>query len=249
MQHEPVEPTAASATEFADGFAEVQERLSGPAGIALVPVGGGQELLAGERTTGWAWSISKVPLALAALRESDGEAARTNAALALQASDNDAAAALWRGLGGGDAAAEAIEDVLREAGDPTDVPGGPDAGPRPGFGGTTWSLIDSADFTARLPCLPGAKRVLFNMRNVSEVQQWGFWRVPEAAVKGGWGPVDGGYLVRQVAVIPTADGEVAASALVYSPTLEQGERDLDAIAEWAATLTEPLGGRCTGGDG
>lgn len=49
------------------GFSILSDTLDGAVGIALVPVGGGQSLVAGEWHSGAAWSTIKVPIAMAAL--------------------------------------------------------------------------------------------------------------------------------------------------------------------------------------
>ncbi len=241
-------PTAAAreAEAFAEGFASVQRRLSGPASVALVPVGGGRVLAAGELETGVAWSTSKVPLAIAALRASDSAQTRRDVTTAIRDSDNPASARLWAGLGLGERAAAKVEAVLREAGDrTTQVPAGRSRPPYSSFGQMQWSTPDAAGFAARLPCLAGSGPVVAHMRRVTDTQQWGFWHVDGAAVKGGWGPVDGGYLVRQVAIVPVAQGgSVGAALLVHAPTFEEATADLDVIAEWAAGFAEPMGAAC-----
>lgn len=226
---------------FEEGFSQVQTRLSGPASVALMPVGGGRSLQAGEKTNGYAWSIIKVPIALVALRERDTASVREDVVLALRDSDNDAAARLWDVAGESSGSGKAVQSLLREAGDDTT-----DAlrGSRDGFGHIRWSVGDSAQFTAMLPCLEGAEPVLEEMANVGTNQHWGFANVPGARVKGGWGPVHERYLVRQIAVLPAAEGTAVASVIVDSPTFEQGQQDLDILADWAAGFAEGMGGSC-----
>lgn len=230
---------------FAAGFAAVQGRLSGPGGVALVSPGGAL-LIAGDATSGVAWSTAKVPVAIAALRAGSTGATTASVNAAIRDSDNAAAERLWTGLGGGARAAAAVEAVLRDGGDAaTRVPSTQLRPPYTVFGQTTWTLPRAAGFAARLPCVAGSAPVLADMRHVSGSQQWGFWRVPGAAVKGGWGPgPGGGYLVRQLAVVPTANGQVGVAALVQASSFEAGQRDLDAIAAWAAPFAAKMGGSC-----
>lgn len=241
-------PTAVAreAEAFTEGFEAMRRRLSGSAGIALMPVGGGRVLRAGVNDPEVAWSISKVPLALAALRNSRGQATQADVTISIRDSDNLAAARLWSGLGQGPTAARAMEAVLRASGDATtEVPPGRSRPPFSSFGQMQWRNADAASFAAHLPCQPDAGVVLSHMRRVSQTQQWGFWAVEGAAVKGGWGPIDSEYLVRQIAVVPVAGGgSVGASISVLAPTFEQGTRDLTEIAEWAAAFAEPMGAGC-----
>lgn len=236
----PADPQA-----FANAFAEVQARLSGPAAVALVSPRG-TTLVAGEATSGVAWSTAKVPLAIAALRAGSTPATTNAVRAAIEDSDNAAAERLWAGLGGGARAAAATEAVLAAGGDTaTRVPTTQLRPPYTVFGQTSWTVARAAGFAARLPCIDGAGPVLEHMRHVSGNQQWGFWSVRGAAVKGGWGPGSrGGYLVRQLAVVPAAGGEVGVAALVNASSFEAGQRDLDAVAAWAAPYVSALGGRC-----
>ena len=241
-------PTAAAreARAFAEGFATVRKRLSGPASVALIPVGGGRLLAAGETDAPVAWSTSKVPLSIAALRLSRSAQTRKDVTDAIRDSDNPAAARLWTRLGGGEQASARMEAVLRDAGDTeTQVPPGRSRPPFSSFGQMAWRTPDAALFAANLSCIPDAGPVLAHMRRVTDTQQWGFWNVDGAAVKGGWGPIDDEYLVRQIAVVPVGGGgSVGAAISVLSPTFEQGTHDATVIAEWAAAFAEPMGATC-----
>lgn len=241
-------PTAAAreAQAFAEGFETVRKRLSGPASVALIPVGGGRLLAAGETDAPVAWSTSKVPLAIAALRLSRSAQTRKDVTAALRDSDNPASARLWTRLGGGERASARMEAVLRDAGDTeTQVPPGRSRPPFSSFGQMAWRTRDAALFAANLSCIPDSGPVLAHMRRVTDTQQWGFWDVDGAAVKGGWGPVDDEYLVRQIAVVPVAGGgSVGAAIAVLAPTFEQGTSDATVIAEWAAAFAEPMGATC-----
>lgn len=240
-----VPPSAALQTSFEGGFARIRPRLSGPAGVALVPVGGGQALTAGDLSTGVAWSTSKVPLAVAALRVDRSSSTRSAVEAAIRDSDNVSAERLWSVLGGGQRAASSVEAVLRDIGDGTTaVPSRRTRPPYTAFGQTQWSTELSARFAAHQPCLRDAAMVLDDMRRVSGSQRWGFWNLPGAAVKGGWGPVGHGYLVRQIAVVAAGDGQVGVGALVQSATFESGQRDLDIIADWARRFLPSMAGMC-----
>ena len=209
-------------------------------GIAIAPVGRAEEVtVLGDVQTGVAWSTSKVPLAIAALRANPG--ATTQVRAAITQSDNEAAEALWEGLGGGESAASAVTDVLRQARDEkTTIPA---TRLREGFtvfGQTQWDAANQARFAAHLPCLPDSAAVLGEMGSIVPEQRWGLGRIDGASFKGGWGPADthAGYLARQFGILPTPSGDVAVAVLADAPDLGAAEKKLDAIAQ---TLTEQLG--------
>ncbi|WP_233608102.1 serine hydrolase [Nocardia stercoris] len=235
-------------------FAALQSELGGSMGLALMPVNGTQVITFGSWTDGNALSTIKVPLALAALRRQPTELADT-AAAAITASDNDAAQALWQSLGTGDEAADAVEAVLREAGDTTtDVADRHDPNTTVrvddplSFGSTDWTLVNQVRFAAHLPCLPQANLVTSLMSQVTASQSWGLGAFDGAAFKGGWAPDDstGYYTVRQFGIIPTPSGHLAV-AMAAQPT--SGSYD-DATA-MLDRLTAVLGrhlGETSGGD-
>ena len=166
----------------------------GPAGLAVAPVGGAEQVVAaGSWQAGVAWSTIKIPLAVA-----DPQALEMSTS-AVTVSDNQAAESLWATLGGGDEAASAVETVLAEGGDTvSDVPSVHTRAGYSVFGQTRWSLVDQARFMSTMPCLDGAGRVVDLMGQITPGQQWGIGRIPGARFKGGWGPGEtGGYLVRQ----------------------------------------------------
>lgn len=176
-------------------------------GSASLAVSDGQETLAtSEVEPQVAWSTSKVPIAIAALRKDPSLTPVAEAAITL--SDNVAAETLWANV-----APEEVEAVLREAG--VDIPMNA-AVVRPGFtafGQTRWSTVDQAVFAANLPCVPGANEVVDMMQRVTPEQRYGIGRLPGAAFKGGWGPaIDGSYTVRQLGIY-----EGVGVALTVSP--------------------------------
>ena len=66
-------------------------------------------------------------------------------------------------------------------------------------------------------------------------QQWGLGTIPGTRFKGGWGPSEtGGYLVRQLGVIDTNRGQVAAAIAVQSNsgTVTDGIAQLSQVANW-----------------
>ncbi|WP_228803861.1 class A beta-lactamase-related serine hydrolase [Nocardia higoensis] len=222
--------------------------IDGRAGMAVMPVGGTRPVVFGDWTSGPAWSTIKVPLVIAAQR-ANANASTYSINAAVTASDNTAADALWQGLGGGKQAAQAIEAVLREAGDSTTAV--PATRPRPehsAFGQSEWSLTEQIRFAAKLPCLPGAQTVLELMGEIIPDHQWGLGTVTGANFKGGWGPdTSGNYLVRQFGIIDGPGGRIAV-ALAAEPesgSFADGMAALNGMAELVSQhLDELAGGSC-----
>ena len=209
---------------------DVQQQYGGHSGIAISD--GTRHYFVGTLPVGPAWSTSKIPLAIAALRQNPG--LQVAMAQAIQNSDNAAAAQLWQSLGDPAAAGAATEAILREAGDPTivehDIV-------RPGFsafGQTAWALSDQARFAAHLQCIDGATPVLTAMGNVAADQRYGLGQLPGARFKGGWGPgLSGGYLTRQVGLIPSGGGSLAVSvaAAPSDGSYSTGQQALNRLAQ------------------
>lgn len=198
---------------------------------------------AGVITTGGladqpAWSTSKVPLALAVIQSGREDTLTESIGAALRWSDNAAADDLWRALGPDDAArAQAVDDVLRQAGDDkTTVPAEQLHPPFSIFGQTQWSTQAQAGFLVQLPCLAGSTRVIADMSAVSAPQRWGLGQLPNAVFKGGWGPyASGGYLVRQVGwYSDDAGSRVPIAFAVRSSSFEAG---VAVINEMSAALS------------
>ncbi|WP_040797545.1 hypothetical protein [Nocardia higoensis] len=222
--------------------------IEGRAGMAVMPVGGTRPVVFGDWTSGPAWSTMKVPLVIAAERADAGVSTYSMSA-AITASDNTAADALWQGLGGGKQAAQAIEAILREAGDTTTaVPATRPRAEHSAFGQSEWSLAEQIRFTAQLPCLPGSETVLDLMGQIIPDHRWGLGTVTGADFKGGWGPdTSGDYLVRQLGIIDGPGGRIAV-ALAAEPesgAFSDGMNALNAMAGLVAQhLDELAGGRC-----
>ena len=188
----------------------------------MAPLGDGEIEFVGSLATGHAWSTIKVPIVLAAIKAAGTvEDFQADAAAALQRSDNTAAERIFKRLGDLKAASAELEAWLREAGDEETkiFTGTPPAGLST-YGQTDWSAVESARFTRALArgCLADAddtEAILSLMREPVASQRWGAGGLgTDAAYKGGWGPEeDGGYLVRQIAVIGSGDKAWVASAI------------------------------------
>ncbi len=250
VEETTAEPPPPSLAGFATSFEDFAARLDGVVGIAVGPVGGGGSVeVAGEWTSGAAWSTIKAPLAIAALESQGGEGVGDAAYNAITASDNAAAEQLWSALGTPEESAVAVEGVLQAFGDLTTVV--PSTRSRPEysiFGQTDWSLSDQARFGAALPCRPEAAEVYALMGQISSDQLWGLGAIPAAHFKGGWGPApSGGYLVRQFGVIDTPTGQLAVAISAETPgSFADGTALLGEVAGWVSANTTllPIGGSC-----
>ena len=183
--------------------------IQGRASIAVA--GGGRTVTAGDTTALPAWSTSKVPLVMAALKKSPQQGVTAPMRAAIINSDNAAAETIWASLGTADQAAGVVTQVLRDGGDQsTAVPAQKTRPEYSVFGQTMWADDAAAGFAARLPCSAEGRTVVDLMRKVDANQQWGAAGsigTEPVGVKGGWGPgTDGAYLVRQLAVLRTERG-------------------------------------------
>ncbi|WP_410870012.1 hypothetical protein [Nocardia sp. A7] len=233
---------------LAADFTELQQGLGGSAGLAIMPVGGQEMVTFGNWSTGPAWSTIKVPLAIAALRNSASYA--SYAAAAITASDNGAADTLWASLGGGADAAQAVQNVLREGGDVrTTVPKTRIRADASIYGQAEWTLADQVRFASQLPCIPQSERVVGLMQQIIESHHWGLGTFGSAEFKGGWGPDQGGkYLVRQFGLIDSPTGRIAIAfaAQPDSGSFSDGMTMLDKMATLiSGHLTELAGGHCS----
>jgi hypothetical protein len=244
-------------------FEAMAASLPAEVGLAMASLGDGEVYEFGQLQEGHAWSSIKVPILTTVMLDQgevlDGEE-EAWATSALTASDNEAAAALFGRLedkyGGVVAASQAVEGVLRRAGDSsTTVSTAP---PPPGavstYGQTEWSLLGSVQFFGRLAngCLlgpSGTDYVEGLMESVIPEQRWGLgeagfpseWSV---GMKGGWGPeASGSYLVRQSGIVRDGDKGIAVAMMAIddSGTYPAGASDLTQMAGWLAKELQGLG--------
>jgi len=215
-----------------NSFHALSSRLSAEVGIAIASVGSSPVCL-GTWSSGVAWSTSKVPLVIAASRA--GVGSHELVAQTITQSDNAAAEELWSRLGDPASAAQQVQDVIREAGDPATVVESRRL--REGytaFGQTKWSLADQARFAAGLAQVAEASAVVDLMRGLATDHRWGL-AAKGFAAKGGWGPgLAEDYLVRQFGIIPTASGSVgvAIAAEVHDGEYEAGVDVVNMLASW-----------------
>jgi hypothetical protein len=243
-------PDAGSSGGLAADFARLQTTLHAKAGLAVRALGDAQPdpTVMGDWQTGPAWSTIKVPLVIAALRREDSPDISDAMAKAIIESDNAAAESIWDGLGDPTGAASAVQDVLRQSGDPTVVQSQKVRQEFTAFGQTMWPLVDQARFMAVALCDPQNAQVFDLMGRIEDDQRWGLGVITGAKFKGGWGPSpEGKYLVRQMGVVPTPGGlaVVTVAAEPDSGSFADGIQVLSTVAEWlGARLPELPSGRC-----
>ena len=174
-------------------------------GRATVAVG---SFTAGDNRPEPAFSTMKVPLAIAALRQS--QAFYPDAEAAVTRSDNPAAHRMF-----GQVPAASCEGVIREAGARTSTPAGYQMG-------TMWTTSDQAAFASGLRCVAGHEPVLDMMGRIVDYQHWGLGRIGGARYKGGWNYHEGGHLARQFGLIPGPNGDIAVAITAHSPKGHEG---------------------------
>ncbi|MGN6721794.1 MAG: hypothetical protein ACTHJM_04195 [Marmoricola sp.] len=215
-------------------FAPAIRGITGKVGILIATdrLGAKTPLYVGNWSSGTAWSTSKVPVAIAALRKRPYSTTILNEVIrAIRASDNAAAHALWVSLGTGSQAAAATDYVLRYFGDRHTT------FRTTYFGLSTWSLHEPAIFGARLACtsLRVAKIVRNQMGQVIASQRWGLGTWPSAHFKGGWGPDSyGRYTVRQFGILPYNHRwiVVAVGVVPSNGSFSTGVAELNRISSW-----------------
>jgi hypothetical protein len=233
---------------LAADFAKLEAGIHAQIGVVLSPVGAGpdSQVPLGHWTHGPAWSTSKVPLVIAAMRQQHTDQPTEPMIAAITESNNQAAESIWEGLDANPvAAAGKVDAVLGEYGDhATTVES--DKSKRPeytAFGQTDWSLTNQALFLSAAACDPRDRPVLDLMGKVESDQQWGLGVIPNSKIKGGWGPSPSNrYLVRQIGIVPTPKGltVVALAAEPESGTFPDGTENLTDIAKWLQAHLDDL---------
>lgn len=247
MTTAPGSTPAGTGASLAADFAKLENKLNAKMGIVISGVGANpQQLVFGDWTSGPAWSTSKVPLTIAALREKNPPTDLMRAAIT--ESDNAAAEKIWAGLGDPVPAAHKMEAVLSQYGDPTTVEWQRTRPPFTAFGQTMWSLTNQARFTAGAVCDSGNESIFTLMGQVESGQRWGLGVIPDTQFKGGWGPSPtGNYLVRQLGVLkmPTGRTAVAVATEPASGSFNDGTQELTEVANWlTAHIAELPTGQC-----
>jgi hypothetical protein len=225
-------------TTLAMEFMQLENRLHAKMGIAVSAVGNEQTSTTwGDWQEGPAWSTIKVPLAIAAYRQQKPPRVTDMIRAAITESDNTSAESIWEQLGDPTTAAQLVQQILHEAGDPTTVESRKLRPEFTAFGQTIWSLANQARFTASAFCNSDNGPIFALMAQVEADQRWGIGDLPGTEFKGGWGPSSSGqYLVRQIGVVTTPAGKtaVAIAAEPASGSFDDGTHDLKEVAKWLA---------------
>lgn len=248
---QPVKGMNTSSTLLSEeSLREFQSRYGDSASISVAGMDGTSSPTVGDSRAPYAWSTAKILIVAQTLLDSGGpnnltEEQRSLISSALASSDNEAAATLHRqieaGHGGLEGAAEAMNQLLRKAGDESTSVSTQGRSTYSTYGQTLWSSQAQASFMSALMrgCVLDGQSTTFlreQMGNVVPDQRWGLGEVQSPAFKGGWGPdPDGKYLVRQVGVVPAGDGHLYAVAFTARPedgSFESGQRLATDIAHW-----------------
>ena len=127
----------------------------------------------GDWQEGPAWSTSKVPLVIAAYRQGNPPQVTGMMKAAITESDNAAAESLWEQLGDPAAAAQRVQQILQETGDPTAIESRKLRPEFTAFGQTIWSLANQVRFTATAVCNSANDPIFKLMGQVEPNQTWG----------------------------------------------------------------------------
>lgn len=259
---EAEEPNGGAPSQLS-GFSQLEASLPGEVGVAIGPPGSPPAAVAGNLTTGSAWSTSKVPVVMRVLQETGGPGGlsatqQDEVRRALTLSDNEAALALFGDLeashGGAGGAAAAVDEVLAEAGDTaTQVSSVGRDGFTP-FGQTEWSLALQEQFMSMLAagCVGSPESAEYVLGLMGEVSSdtWGLGSsgLP-ARWKGGWGPgTDARYLTRQMGILEIEGQEavVALAALPEDGSFETGQSMATSLAQFLAKEAPQYAGTPSG---
>lgn len=173
---------------------------------------------------------------------------------AITESDNDSILALFSDLeadkgGLGGASAYATELLHRAGDNRTQVTTGPvPPGYATTFGQTPWTPAGEVTFFRALArgCLlrsADVHYVLGLMRQIEPSESWGLGSAGfgHVAFKGGWGPLPGGYGVRQSGIIGAGRKAVVVSIAADPATsFETGQTVLGQIARWLRSEIRPV---------
>lgn len=237
-------------SDAASSFEHLASSLPGQVELAVTPLGGGKREVLGGDEAAHGWSTTKVPVLVSLIRARGSEGLTSEeqswAESAITESNNESVLSLFGDLeklrGGLDGASAYIDGVLRDSGDNETVvaTGTPPAGAVTTFGQTEWSPGEAVKFFRALAnrCLLSSGQteyVLGLMQSIEPSESWGLGSAgfSSVAFKGGWGPEDGGYLVRQSGIIdPGSSDGVAVAIVAHAPNFSAGTEMLTTTASW-----------------
>jgi len=255
------DPASVVAPDAQSSYDTLRRELPGPVAVAVMPVGSSKATLFGSSAPAHGWSTTKIPV-IAALMTALGSQPlsyeqQTEVRHAITESSNEAILELFHSLerikGGLGGASEAVENELREAGDPYTVVATqpPPPGAVTTFGQTEWAPESAALFFGALDagCLLSAsntRRILSLMQQIIPADSWGLGSAgfSHVAFKGGWGPEGGGYLVRQSGIVDPGTADATAVAIIAHPppgssSFDVGTEMLTRTATWLRRVLRP----------
>lgn len=214
-------------------FVAFEHGQAGPIGVAVEAVHADATTVLGDDSPAHGWSTTKVPVLVALLKAENGALTAQQqqyAQLAITESDNQSILELFGDLenirGGLTGASSYVTQLFRDSGDTETVVA--TAPPPPGavttFGQTEWSPSEAVKFYRALAggcLLPSSPTsyVLGLMQHIVPSESWGLGSAgfTTVAFKGGWGPENGAYLVRQSGVINPGTSDAVAVSIVAHP--------------------------------
>ncbi len=238
-------PSEAFAQDFAAQFPDLLDYV----GVAVAGTGvTTPPFVAGDRAAHPALGTLTLPLGLAALERTNNAALNAVAQQAVSDPRSPAVAQLWAVLGGGQAAAFAVQRTLAKTSTAPviveeTVPADTSA-PVSGFGRTHWDVAEAAVFGAALPCRPGGATLLGTTGPAlfeSGLGSGSQTVVRDTAV------VDGQTLLRQVAIAGLGDKRAGIAMTVRAPDEPAARAIVDRVDAWLVERLDVLpAGTCAG---
>lgn len=248
-----IEPPGADAQGSYQNSAELSVE---DAGIAILE--GGKSALAGDITSGPAFSTMKAPISAAVYRKNGGPGRWAgDIRAALQKSENNAAFRLWDSLGGVQTAAKKVDAVLRDAGDSATKTSTTKQGCSSClsvYGQTDWALSDQATWLqGALKSNKGEFKYITDiMKGVSgDDETFGFGEISGAILwKGGWGDNDAGGWARQVGLMKVNGKKRIVAVIAKAESASAAQRKLtDLVKKYAKKPLGSIGGSAESSSG
>ena len=198
----------------------------GVAGVAPVGQRYTATWTAGSLTSGPAWGTLDVPIAVAIL---DLDSLPSNLTYMLTKSISESSLssdeALYTFLGNTETASKAVDRVFQEYGDPvTTVATSTSRQGIPAFTQTDWTVASQSEFAGQLWCSSSDWYIISRMQHVDDEHSYGFGNVVSSYIKTSEGTTeDGSVVLRQMAIIPTSNGNRVGVSLVV--TARAGQAD------------------------
>lgn len=150
---------------------------------------------------------------------------KSRADLMIRHSDNDAAQSIWLDLDGASTAGGFVRGL-----------GMNETTPRSAWGLIRSSakdqmiLLDAITHDTKRFDASNRSYMLGLLRGVESEQRWGVGVISGAAVKNGWLPYDGQWLVNSIGAVQNADRDYTVVILQIAPSMESGKATIDEAA-------------------